>query len=499
MNQVHDKIAGEMPFDAVSNQINETITRYLDGKDTSLVGGQVSNNKDNNIIDRFYDRLRNDIVTVGDDRIKEKVIGTEIGGFIVNKDNDLIPKAMESASPIKDISGIEKFKEAVGTNRMAVENLNHELYDTYAVKIKKEIEAKIVVLKNLMEKFLSKIAITSNYKIEPPKGNRSDYVVVRLKDSNKKIFIPTAYSSLRDYIKEGITAFTLSDDDFYNRYANRISFICKCFRDNNARFRESIRVCIDTNTYQQLMETVKDNNTKLYQSFRSIINDSSVCSSGDIFGIYVKAYAIEVIENTIKPMESFGSPSDIDIKSLKFYMSRLNNVLGKSACLLDLGTVCSIGEIRSKINIHQPKILKDTSESGWDIKSLKSILDDMTVGEFYDMSARLIDVGYNTKNRAEKTMRDCIKSIHIACEGIGNLTSETLTDLNYYKSKYSSDIPDRLLNMLHYIRSTVLLDSVNVLSILYALVAFDIYPRLDLYNAFCQSISSIEKSMKSGE
>lgn len=499
MNQVHDKIAGEVPFDAVSNQINETITRYLDGKDTSLVGGQVSNNKDDDAIDRFYQRLKSDITEVDESRLKEKKIGTEIGGYIVNSDNDLIPKAMESASPIKDISGIEKIKEEIGTNRLLVDDLNNEVFETYATKIKKEIEIKISVLKNIMEKFLNRIAITSNYKISPPKGNRNDYMVIRLDNADKKVFIPSSYSSFKEFLREGVSTFTLSDDDFYNRYSLKILFITNSFKENNKRIREMFKASIENNNFFTLMENIKTNNNALCTEFYNSINDSDACSPTDILGIYTKPYAVDVVDVGVKPIESFGKPADIDIRSLKFYMSKLNNAWTKAAFLVDLDSVVSMKEIKSKIKNHQPKLLKDIVDYKWENKSMRSVLDDITVGEFYDISARLIDVGYNTKNLAEKTMKDCVKYISSSCDSLLKLSADTLADLNFYKNKYLDDTPDRFLAVLHHIRVNLLIDSLNVLSILYALVAFDIYPRLDLYNAFCQSISSIEKSMKSGE
>ncbi len=497
MNQVHDKIAGEMPFDAVSNQINETITRYLDGKDESLVGGKVSNDRENGEIDRFYQRLKDDLMVVKDNGFEEKKLATEIGGFIVNNNNDLIPKSTESSLPTKDISNIEKLSEKVGTHRLIASNLNAELYSQYATRVKKEIEARIEVLKNIMDKFLGKVAITSDVKISPPKGNRSDYMVMRVKDPETRIAMPSNQASFIDFMKDGITAFTLSDDDFYRRYTCRIAFITKCLSDNNDRIYKVFKNCVDEENsdtkFQQLVDLMKSNNAELCHYFYNSINDLHACVPEDILGIYPKAYKLNVVDGNLEVVTGLETPADVDIQSLEFYMSMLNNSWGETACFLDLSPMCPLKEAKIKIFRYQPKILSEISINGWKFKSLKSVLGDVEVGEFYDTAANLIDKAYYTKLLSEKTIKDCVKLISQACNRLTEFTLNTKTELTRYREKYTGSNPDRFLIMLHLIQSTILRDTLGALSILYASIAFDIYPRLDLYNAFCQTISVIEK------
>lgn len=95
MDIVHDNISNELPYDAVSKGINESVTQYKDGKDTSLYGGEKDRKIKSEILNEFYSNLKKALAISRKDN-EEVQIGTSIGNYLVNKDNDMVEKAVES-------------------------------------------------------------------------------------------------------------------------------------------------------------------------------------------------------------------------------------------------------------------------------------------------------------------------------------------------------------------------------------------------------------------
>ena len=82
MDIAHNKISQELPFDAVANQINSSITSYKDGKDQHLVNGTTDIAMKKSIVEEFYTKLKKDLLTYRENEIKSN--GTEIGSDIVS-------------------------------------------------------------------------------------------------------------------------------------------------------------------------------------------------------------------------------------------------------------------------------------------------------------------------------------------------------------------------------------------------------------------------------
>ena len=78
MDIAHNKITQELPFDAVSNQINSSITQYKDGKDQHLIGGSTDVSAKRAVIEQFYKN------------IKETTNDNTIGILICKKENKFV-------------------------------------------------------------------------------------------------------------------------------------------------------------------------------------------------------------------------------------------------------------------------------------------------------------------------------------------------------------------------------------------------------------------------
>lgn len=104
MDNFHDKFTAEVPFDAVSKQVNETVTRYHDGKDKYLEDGYEDCETVREINERFYEKLKE--VVASDDPTEEDKL-TKLGRFYISPTNDYFEIACEAFSEKPRINSLE--------------------------------------------------------------------------------------------------------------------------------------------------------------------------------------------------------------------------------------------------------------------------------------------------------------------------------------------------------------------------------------------------------
>ena len=152
MDIAHNKITQELPFDAVSNQINSSITQYKDGKDQHLIGGSTDVSAKRAIIEQFYKNIKEELLKDGRGENEIDTNGTSIGRFLVTKDNDMVEKSTESL-------GSELGSTAMPLMKLMLKN---QVIPVCAMSVKLSKNVKDVVKKDFT-KNLPKVTSPSNY------------------------------------------------------------------------------------------------------------------------------------------------------------------------------------------------------------------------------------------------------------------------------------------------------------------------------------------------
>ena len=503
MDQVYDKLLTEVPFDAVSNDVNASIMEYKDGKDNFLAHGQTDIKEKQDYIDNFYNHLRKDLLT---DKKNNEIVsnGTEIGRFLFTTSNDMVEKATES------------FNGYTGNNDNIIKVLKFIIQKQVIpscgiyIKLNKDV-------RNLVKKgFAKNIKISS---LNKNKKTSNTYLKNILEQTVGDIIIDTPISSLKDFLRDSINTFTKNSDDqdnsYYTRYAKRYKLLSDLIS----------RIAINTNNILDGLEkmqkaaddvsglegsNISDILNQLAKSvsdigrFYSEIKDASITKDDDFFPWVIQKYKVNTFSFTTTPSNSLNdeyfdgitkSALEDAIKTKELKNAFINNdnerivfaTIKSSKKINDI-----INEMQKYYNSLNANLLIEKTK-----KKLLNIVGDITLDEYISQIDKYDEITSTFKSNADEAIGSLIDSTIRVSNILGTLsayTSRTLEKLNP-----SSGSESNIIRMLSSIAGWTCVDILTVLSAMHYINANDLVMKLFLYENTVKFINYINDCINSSD
>jgi len=498
MDIAHNKISQELPFDAVSNQINSSITQYKDGKDRCLYNGTTDLQAKRDIIAQFYSRLKEELLKDGNAENEIDSNGTSLGRFLITKDNDMVEKSTESLAS----------EAGFGTIPVMKLMLKNQVIPVCAMSVKLSKNVKDVAKKGFT-KDLPKVSIPSNYS-----EYKDTYVKAAIEQTVGEKIVDVSFGSLKDYLRDAINAFAKDKDDsreYFKRYISRyilISDICS---------KLALSVDDMIKTFKKLFEENKDglsaskkNDTldKIASKTREILTmysklvSSSFTDDNDYFTIVTQNYKFDVINFAVKKDSKVSNDySGITkrellefVKQHETYKSETEKAKEKTVFTTiysPKGVNKIIEGIQSKYNNISMDSLMNKQK-----KSLFSVVEDMTIGEFYDQINKFNEYTKDFKSGVDETIVKLIDATTRAANITGTLATYTLKAIDLFgKMQQPADYNIAMLALS--IASWTCIDLMTVVNSMHYINANDLVMKMYLYENTVNFVKYIDDCIQS--
>lgn len=495
MDQVFDKISQEVPYDAVSNLVNASITSYKDGKDQGLVNGANDIDNKNSVIDRFYSNLTSDFIKQSDpnDPKTTHVIGKQIGRFLVDNQNNLIERTTEAFDNTTE--------QDTANNGMAVFKAMELMLKTNVIPMCSiYIKLNDGVRKLVKKGFASKIKT-----VTPKEGGAKTYLknVINMKlGGDKQIDCP--FDSLEDFLRDATNVFTRNSDDekLYHRYTeiynNTSEIVSKVAQSVNGLL-ENIRNIEDASDsdINKSFDKMVENSKEIHKLYDKLYHDAN---PDDFLAWLPQNYKMNIFTFAIKPIESSVdkyyegmTKSDLE-RAKKTKVLQSADTHDKVICT-SLNCPKSIDQMIREMqalfgNINSEAIMTRTK------KSLFSILGNMTPPSFWEAVKNFNEASSKFAEKADDTILSLIESTIRCAKIIGTLGSYTLRSIDKIKNTSLKGKSLIISKLMLSVAGYACKDLTMVLSALHYINANDLVMKLYLYDTTNNYLTYIAECLK---
>lgn len=481
MDQVFDKISQEVPYDAVSNLVNASITSYKYGKDQGLLNGATDIDDKNSVIDRYYSNLTSDFVKQSDpdNPATSHVIGKQIGRFLVDNQNNLIERTTEAFDNTTEQDN--------SNNGMAIFKAMEMMLKTNVIPMCSiYIKLNDGVRKLVKKGFASKIKT-----VTPKEGGAKTYLknYILNKVGEKQIECP--FDNLEEFLRDATNVFTRNSDDEkqYHRYTeiyNRTSEIVSKVAQSVDGLLNNIRNLDDTSDsdINKSFDTMIENSKEIHKLYDKLWHDTA---NDDFIAWLPQDYKMNAFTFAIKPIESSVdkyyegmTKADLD-RAKKTKVLQSTDVHDKIICT-SLNCPKTIAQMIKEMqlvfgNINSEAIMTRTK------KSLSLVLDnDMTVPIFWEAVKTFNEASSSFAKNADDTILSLIDSTIRCAKIIGTLGSYTLRSIDKLKNSELKGKSLILSKLMLSVAGYACKDLTMVLSALHYINANDLVMKLYLYD-----------------
>lgn len=497
MDIAHNKITQELPFDAVSNQINSSITQYKDGKDQHLIGGSTDVSAKRAIIEQFYKNIKEELLKDGRGENEIDTNGTSIGRFLVTKDNDMVEKSTESLA------------SELGSTTMPLMKLmlKNQVIPVCAMSVKLSKNVKDVVKKDFT-KNLPKITSPSNYN-----SYKEVYVKSVLEQTVGEKDVDISFGSLKEYLRDTINIFSRNRDDtkaYFSRYIKRyeiVSDICsklalsvnemfKILKELLEKNKDGIPKSIKDNT----LEKISEKSTEITSLYDKLLSQEYT-DNEDFFTLVSQNYKFDVMNFAVKKAYDYGNDySGITKRELLEFVKQKKNMnpeadKGKTvfATIYSPKGVSKIIEgVQAKYNdTVSMELLMDKQK-----KSLFSVVEDMTVGEFYEQLDKFNEYTKDFKADVDEVIAKLIDSTTRAANITGTLATYTLRALDTF-GNMQQPADYNIAMLILSVASWTCIDLMTVVNSLHYINANDLVMKMYLYENTVNFVKYIDDCIQS--
>ena len=494
MDIAHNKISQELPFDAVANQINSSITSYKDGKDQHLVNGTTDIAMKKSIVEEFYTKLKKDLLTSSrENEIKSN--GTEIGRFVVNNTNDIVERSLESFG---SESGV-----VLPTMKLMLHN---QVMPVCAMVIKLGKNVRDITKKGFT-KSLPKVSVPSNidsYKNTYLKSVIENVLGDKLVDVN--------FSSLQEYLRDTINLFSKNRDDtteYMKRYIKRYSDISDIVSDIAISVNDMLTgfqkafdnasVGLETTDIEKQIGAMEVAANRIAEKYNKLL-DYNTTEDNDFFTFVNQKYKIDAITFAAKRSEFMDNTYDgltkLDVvnyvKNLHKFDVTENNTRIIFSTIKSLKGVNKItDEMKAYYGNLNTETLADKQK-----REFYQVLDDMTVGDFYSQVDKFNKYTKDFKSDADECISKLIESTTRVANITGTLCTYTLNKIATF-SNLSDPANYKLASLALSVASWACSDLMTVVNALHYINANDLVMKLYLYENTVNFVKYIDDCIQS--
>ena len=496
MDIVHDNISNELPYDAVSKGINESITQYKDGKDVSLHNGETDRLSKSEIVDRFYTRLKKMLTETRVDN-EEVNVGTSVGNFLVTKDNDVIDRSTES----------------FGTEvRPLVEMMNliirNQIIPSCNLCIKMNKDVKDLVGKDFTKK-LSRLSPPTD--ISSIKNVYIKNIVESVLGENKQI--DCGIDSLRDYTRDVINVFVKNGDDeeYFKRYIKRykkisdiVSKTAIAIDSMLSEFKEIFKSTDNEGASSEKVDIEIKKVIKLSKDISLMYTDltsSEFTDDDDYFVWMMQKYRLDMLTFTAKQSDSIkpsvgydGSKKSDLLNAISSNFNNLEDTENEKTIFACIKNAKSLTKMISEIGSEYKNIDLDSIMTRQN-KSISVMLDDITVDEFYSQMKNFNDKTSTFKQKSDETIKSLIESINRVANITGKL-STTVQSMILEYNKINARSNYRLAKLVLSIASWSCLDLVSTMNAMHYINSYDMVMKLYLYESFVNVYDYVDECIQ---
>ena len=483
MDIVHDNISNELPYDAVSKGINESVTQYKDGKDTSLYGGEKDRKIKSEILNEFYSNLKKALAISRKDN-EEVQIGTSIGNYLINKDNDMVEKAVESFGT--------EVKPLVSMMSLILKN---QVIPSCGLCIKMNKDVKDLTNKDFTKKLprLSKRTDISDIEKTYVKN-----ILENVLGSDK--MIECGIDSLRDYTRDVINIFVKNGDnvDYFKRYIKRYqklsditSKVALAVNEMLLSFKDIFNTTDLNGASSERVDTEIKKIIKLSKQIDAVYDEltsSDYTNDDDYFVWMMQKYKLDVStftakqSDSIKPNVGYDGSTKADLfKAIDSNFNNLTDNENEKTIFACIKNAKNLQRIISEVGSEYSNINLD-SIMAKEPKNL-SFVDDITVGEFYSQMDNFNNKTGVFREKADETVKSLIDSITRVANITGKL-STTVQSMIIEYNKINAKSNYKLATLVLSIASWTCLDLVSTMNAMHYINSYDMVMKLYLYESF---------------
>ena len=468
MDQVFDALGAEAPYDRCSNEINQSIMLYKDGKDRGLVGGTSNDDNKEEIVKRFYERLKRDLDKVhgSDDNFEIENTGTQVGGYLFNNRNDFVERAEEAFS--------DTIKEAVSWNNIL------DIIQNCVKTVVGRCDALIKLNSDLLKQL-----------------NKTDFTDLNINISDKLLNEKTS-------LKEVLTNIDKQDRILKSVNIPEIIDIGEFLRDSLIATSEMTTSIGAASSYldskKEPFKDLSSSEIKILTTFKGIIDLSD---DDDPFVFKTQSYYADLNTFVIVP-NNFGKDVEYgctisDYKSAleKDNVYNLNNNTRKiifTSVKRSDKVDRTLDKLYSSDTIGSGKIdLKSAKQTDLDLFKISG---DMNVKDFYTQVQKHID-NIKDKDELEKSMLTCLNIVIDQLKRVRTaaVKLETITNKDFTKIKSSEMY---VVKMLIHFSCEVLFDSMSTVEGMMSCNMVDNVRKLLLINLTNSLIIQFDSIIRSG-
>lgn len=493
MDVAHNKISQELPYDAVANQINSSITQFKDGKDQYLADGITDRERKAREVEAFYARLKAELAADGpENEITSN--GTSIGRFLVNNNNDMVEKSTESLA-----------SETGGAIPVMKLMLRRQVIPVSAMCVKLGKNVRDISKKGFIGKLptLSVPDDYSKYKDTYIKGVLEQTVGEKLVDIN--------FSSLSEYLRDTINIFSKNRDDskeYFDRYIKRyslISDICSELALNINDLLSTFKKLFENNK-DGLSKSMKDNTidditkstAKIVKMYNDLIS-SKITDDDDYFTLVTQDYKFDGMDFTVtknnKLEDTYSGITKHElldaIKQKSLYAIENPKKTVFTSVYSPKGINKIIEGMQSSYNNISMESLMDKQK-----KPLYTVVDDMTVGEFYDQITKFNKYTKDFKEDVDDIVVKLIDSTTRAANITGTLATYTLNAIEKF-SNMQQPADYNIAMLALSIASWTCIDLMTVVNSMHYINANDLVMKMYLYENTVNFVKYIDDCIQS--
>ena len=491
MDDVFNALNNELPYDRVSNAVNQSIQSYKDGEDKHLLGGQSDLDEKENTVDRFYDKLKEELSKVhgSDTNYEIENTGTSIGRFLFTNDKDMVEKASEALDPIAYISGVKSaVYETAITGNLKDRSDYKAIYDIADVVFKHILVQGIVYrkmnketlksLKNDFEKL--DISIPQRFK----EDNRKLVDVISSVSKEERTIKNGTFPVNMDYIgyilRDSISAISpvvSKDGKYYTRYGLRY----KALRDIILKETSLIKELWNTGN----LDLIKKQRPEIEKAWKTITSmDAKITAASDPFPFKTRNFLINL--NTFYVEYCRDVEEDYGIH-LKDYLSSSKRDLSQTSLIYNIAYT-SIKSSTPDISKLKDKLYADSVIGSGNIDmsvtetkdiDIINYCGDLTVGEFYTYVEEFMKL----TSKLDFLLKGCVKAnVEIEDKTLSSILYATNTS----REKVHEDITKLgyklpIKNAIATLSIGVLADVMSVLEAMELTNAVDNLRKLQMY------------------
>lgn len=479
MDIAHNKITQELPFDAVSNNINSSITQYKDGKDQHLVNGTTDIAAKNSVIEAFYNRLKDPLITT-DDATKEVYSnGTSLGRFLVNNDNDMVEKSTESLAS-------ETGKAIFPVMKLM---LRKQVIPVCAMSVQLSKNVKDVAKKSFV-KSLPKISVPTSMD-----SYKDNFVKSIIEQTVGEKIVDISFGSLSEYLRDTINVFSKNRDntkEFFERYTKRYKYISDISSKLAISVSDMLKEFMKLSDNKDGISSSEANSainkmTASAYEINAMYNEliTKYTDDDDLFTLVNQKYKFDVMSFAVKKANNYQNDySGITKQSLLEYVKQEDSkTVDSDKEKMVFSTIFSpkgVNKIIEGVQGTYPDSISMELLMNKQKRSLFSVIDEMTVEEFYNQVDLFNKYTKDFRSDVDKILVDLIDSTTRVANITGTLSTYVLDAIEKIgKIQQPSDY--NLAMLVISIAAWSCLDLMTVVNAMHYINANDLVMKTYLY------------------